>query len=85
MEKDNSFVLLAHQVPDILHLLTFHDKWTAAILDVDVEMTSKREKNHIRGFAMQQFGNDSSIVLLAHLTQAILLFMFFLNCGRAPS
>ena len=46
-------------------------------MDVDVEMTSKRENNHIRGFAMQQFGNDSSIVLLAHLTPAILLFMFF--------
>ena len=25
MEKDNSFVLLVHQVPDILHLMTFHD------------------------------------------------------------
>ena len=25
MEKDNSFVLLIHQVPDILHLMTFHD------------------------------------------------------------
>ena len=49
MEKDNSFVLLVHQVPDILHLMTFHDKWTVAILDVDVEMTSKREKN-ISGF-----------------------------------
>ena len=42
-----------------------------------LKMTSKRENNHIRGFAMQQFGNDSSIVLLAHLTPAILLFMFF--------
>ena len=28
-------------------------------------MTSKRENNHIRGFAMQQFvENDSSVVLL---------------------
>ena len=85
MEKDNSFVLLVHQVPDILHLMNFYDKRTEAILDVDVKMTSKRENNHIRGFAMQQFGNESSIVLLAHLTPAILLFMFFLNCGRAPS
>ena len=47
--------------------------------------TSKPETNHIRRFAMQQFVEyDSSIVLLSHLTPAILLFMFFLNCGRAP-
>ena len=40
--------------------------------------TSKPENNHIRGFAMQQFVEyDSSIVLLSHLTPAILLFMFF--------
>ena len=26
---------------------------------------------------MQQFGNDSSVVLLSHLTPAMLLFMFF--------
>ena len=25
MEKDNSFVFMVHQVPDILHLMTFHD------------------------------------------------------------
>ena len=25
MENDKSFVLLFHQVPDILHLMTFHD------------------------------------------------------------
>ena len=77
-EINNSFVLLVHQVAEILHLMTFHDLRTVAILDVDVEMTSKRENNHIRGFAMQQFvENDSSIVHLAHLTPAILLFMFF--------
>ena len=40
--------------------------------------TSKPENNHIRGFAMQQFVEyDSSIVLLSHLTPAILLLMFF--------
>ena len=49
MEKDNSFVLLVHQVPDILHLMTFHDWWTVAILDVDVEMTSKGEKKPYQG------------------------------------
>ena len=40
--------------------------------------TSKPENNHIMGFAMQQFVEyDSSIVLLAHWIPAILLFMFF--------
>ena len=82
MEINNLFVLLIHQVPEILHLMTFHDmgqqpSWMS---------TSKPENNHIRGFAMQQFVEyDSSIVLLSHLTPAILLFMFFLNCGHAPT
>ena len=36
--------------------------------------------NRHQGFVMQQFVEyDSSIVLLSHLTPAILLFMFFLN------
>ena len=40
-------------------------------------MMSKQENNHIRGFAMQQFvENDSSVVLLAHLTSAVLLLCF---------
>ena len=82
MEINNLFVLLIYQVPEILHLMSFHDLRTTAILDVD----QKPENNHIRGFAMQHFVEyDSSIVLLSHLTPAILLFMFFLNCGRAPS
>ena len=37
MEKNNLFVLLIHQVPEILHLMTFHDLWTTAILDVDLQ------------------------------------------------
>ena len=74
VEINNLFVLLIHHVPEILHLMTFHDmgqqpSWM---------LTSKPENNHIRGFAMQQFVEyDSSIVLLSHLTPAILLFMFF--------
>ena len=69
MEINNLFVLLIHQVPEILYLMTFHDcrqqpSWMS---------TSKPENNHIRGFAMQQFVEyDSSIVLLSHLTPAIL-------------
>ena len=51
---------------------------TVAILDDDVQMTSKLENNHFRGCAMQYFmENDSSFVLLAPLTPDILLFMFF--------
>ena len=58
--------------------IAFNDLRTVAILDVNVEMTSKRENNHIRGFAMQQFvENDSAVVLLAHLTQLYCFLCFF--------
>ena len=37
MEINNLFVLLIHQVPEILHLMTFHDLQTTAILNVDLQ------------------------------------------------
>ena len=37
VEINNLFVLLIHQVPEILHLMTFHDLRTTAILDVDLQ------------------------------------------------
>ena len=57
--------------------MNIHDLQTVAILDVNVEMTSKRENNNLRMSAMQQFvENDSSTAPLAHLTQDVLFFMF---------
>ena len=35
MEINNLFLI--HQVPEILHLMTFHDLQTTAILDVDLQ------------------------------------------------
>ena len=37
MEINNLFVLLIHQVPEILHLMTFHYLRTTANLDVDLQ------------------------------------------------
>ena len=69
MENDNSFVLPVHQVPEILHIMTFHALGTIAI--------SKRENNHFRPFARQYFVKyDRAFVLPAHLTRDILLLMF---------
>ena len=42
--------------------------------------TSKPENNHIRGFAMQQFVEyDSFIVLLSHLTPAIIIAFYIFS------
>ena len=50
---------------------------TVAILDVNVEMTSRLKNNHFTWFDMQHFvENDTSFALLAHLTPDILLLMF---------
>ena len=77
VENASSFAFVSHTVLKILHHV-FYQMKMAAILDLEVIVTSKLQNNHSSVFTMlKSVENDTSFVFVSHTVPEMLHFVFF--------